>query len=183
MRKDLKINPCIYPQPVLMLSTYNEDGSVDVMNAAWGGAADYNMIMVSLTPTHQTVKNFERNKGVCISLPTSKYLKQADYFGIVSASKVKDKFARSGLTAHKAESVNAPVIEEFPLCLECEFDHVDEFGIYFFIIKKVTADENVLDINGNLDLAKCDGFLFDQASGRYFKIGEFLSKAFIYRDI
>ena len=178
MRKELKINPMVYPQPVLMLATYNEDGSVDVMNAAWGGAADMDMIMVSLTPTHATVKNFLRNKGVTISLPTSKFIAEADYFGIDSALKVKDKFARTGLHAHKADTVNAPVIEEFPLCLECEYHHVDEFGVYFFKIKKVTAEESVLDEKGNLDLAKCDGVLFDQASGRYFRIGEFLAKAF-----
>ena len=178
MRKELKINPVVYPQPVLMLATYNEDGSVDVMNAAWGGAADMNMIMVSLTPTHKTVENFKRNKGVTISLPTTKYVAEADYFGIASALNTKNKFEKTGLHAHKAESVNAPVIEEFPLCLECEFHSVDDFGIYFFEIKRVTADESILDEQGNFDLAKCDGFLFDQGSGRYFRIGEFLAKAF-----
>ena len=91
---------------------------------------------------------------------------------------MKDKFERTGLHTHKADTVNAPVIEEFPLCLECEFDSVDDFGIYFFKIKKITADESVLDEKGNLDVAKCDGVLFDQASGRYFRIGEFLAKAF-----
>ena len=178
MKKELKISPIVYPQPVLMLATYNEDGSVDVMNAAWGGAADMDMIMISLTPTHATVKNFLRNKGVTISLPTSKYVKEADYLGIDSSLRVKDKFERTGLHAHKSEVVNAPIIEEFPLCLECEFDSVDDFGVYFFKIKRASAEESVLDNQGNLDLAKCDGILFDQASGRYFKIGEFLAKAF-----
>lgn len=178
MRKELKISPMVYPQPVLMLATYNEDGSVDVMNAAWGGAADMDMIMVSLTPTHATCNNFKRTKGVTISLPTAKFIAEVDYFGIESSLRVKDKFERTGLHAHKADTVNAPVIEEFPLCLECEFDSVDDFGIYFFKIKKITADESVLDEKGNLDIAKCDGVLFDQATGRYFRIGEFLAKAF-----
>ncbi|MCR5505944.1 MAG: flavin oxidoreductase, partial [Bacilli bacterium] len=123
-------------------------------------------------------KNFKRNKGVTISLPTAQYIKEADYFGIASSLNTKDKFERTGLHAHKASVVNAPVIEEFPLCLECEFQYVDEQGIYFFEIKKVLAEESVLDEQGNLDLAKCDGVLFDQASGRYFRIGEFLAKAF-----
>lgn len=177
-RKELKINPMVYPQPVLMLATYNEDGSVDVMNAAWGGAADMDMIMVSLSPDHATCNNFRRNKGVTISLPTSKYIAEADYLGIDSSLRTKDKFARTGLHAHKAETVNAPVIEEFPICLECEFDSVDDFGIYFFKIKKITAEENVLDEKGNFDLSKADAVLFDQASGRYFKVGEYLAKAF-----
>ena len=114
MRKELKISPMIYPQPVLMLATYNEDGSVDVMNAAWGGAADMDMIMVSLTPTHATCANFKRNKGVTIALPTSQYIAEADYFGIDSSLRVKDKLAKTGLHAHKAETVNAPVREEKP---------------------------------------------------------------------
>ena len=178
MKKEIKISPLIYPQPVIMLATYNEDGSVDVMNAAWGGAADMDMIMVSLSNNHATVKNFLRNKGVTISLPTAQYIKEADYFGMVSSLNTKDKFERTGLHAHKADTVNAPVIEEFPLCLECEFDSVDDFGIYFFKIKKALANEEVLDEKGNLDIEKCDGVLFDVASGRYFKIGEFLAKAF-----
>lgn len=178
MRKELKISPMIYPQPVIMIATYNEDGSVDVMNAAWGGAADMDMIMVSLSPDHATCNNFRRNKGVTISLPTAKFIAEADYFGIESSLRVEDKFERTGLHAHKAETVNAPVIEEFPLCLECEFDSVDDYGIYFFRIKKITADESVLDEKGNLDLTKCDGVLFDQANGKYYRIGEYLAKAF-----
>ena len=178
MRKELKISPMVYPQPVLMIATYNEDGSVDVMNAAWGGAADMNMIMISLSPDNATCRNFKRNQAVTISLPTAKFIAEADYFGIESSLRAKDKFEKTGLHAHKADTVNAPVIEEFPLCLECEFDSVDDFGIYFFKIKKITADESVLDEKGNLDIAKCDGVLFDQASGRYFRIGEFLAKAF-----
>ena len=178
MRKELKINPMVYPQPVLMIATYNEDGSVDVMNAAWGGAADMNMLMVSLSPDHRTCENFRRNKSVTISLPTAQYVAEADYFGMESGARVKDKFERTGLHAHKADMVDAPVIEEFPLCFECEFDSVDDFGIYFFKILKVTADEKVLDEKGNLDLSKCDGILFDQANGKYYHIGEFLAKAF-----
>lgn len=178
MRKELKISPMVYPQPVLMLATYNEDGSVDVMNAAWGGAADTDMIMVSLSANHATVFNFKRTRGVTISLPTAQFIAEADYFGIDSALKVKDKFERTGLHSHLAESVTAPVIEEFPLCLECEFESEDEHGIYFFKIKKITADEKVLDENGNLDLSKCDGVIFDQANGKYYRIGEFLAKAF-----
>lgn len=178
MRKELKISPMVYPQPVLMLATYNEDGSVDVMNAAWGGAADMDLIMVSLSPDHATCRNFKRNKGVTISLPTAEYISEADYFGIESALRAKNKFAKTGLHAHKADTVNAPVIEEFPLCLECEFDSVDDYGIYFFKIKKITADEKVLDEKGNLDLSKCDAVLFDQANGKYYRVGEYLAKAF-----
>ena len=178
MKKEIKIAPLVYPQPVIMIATYNEDGSVDVMNAAWGGAADNDMIMISLSDNHATVKNLLRNKAVTISMPTAEYIKEADYFGMVSSLNTKDKFERTGLHAHKAETVNAPVIEEFPVCLECEFDSVDDYGIYFFKIKKAIAEEKVLDAQGNLNLSKCDGVLFDVATGKYFRIGEYLAKAF-----
>lgn len=178
MRKSLKINPIVYPQPVLMLATYNEDGSVDVMNAAWGGAVDYDLVGISLTPTHRTCENFNRTKGFTVSMATSKYIEEADYFGIESGANDKDKFAKTGLHAIKAETVDAPIIVEFPVALECEYAGVDEEGIVFGRIKKVSVDESVLDEKGNFDLAKADGVLFDQATGRYFKIGEFLAKAF-----
>jgi flavin reductase (DIM6/NTAB) family NADH-FMN oxidoreductase RutF len=178
MRKELSISPAIYPQPVLMLATYNEDGTVDVMNAAWGGAVDTDLVGISLTPTHRTCENFRRTKGFTVSLPTAKYIKEADYFGIESGAKAKDKFERTGLHTEKAKTVDAPVILEFPLCLECEYAGVDEYGVVFGKILRVTADESVLDEKGNIDIAKCDGVLFDNSTGRYFRIGEFLAKAF-----
>lgn len=177
MRKEIRINPIIYPQPVLMIATYNEDGSVNVMNAAWGSAVDMDLIGISLTPTHRTCKNFKRTGAFTVSMPTAKYIAEADYFGIETGDKVH-KFEKTGLHSHKAESVNAPVIEEFPVCLECEYDHVDDEGVVFGRIKKVTADESVLDEKGNIDLAKCDGVLFDLASNKYYRIGDYLANAY-----
>ena len=92
MKKEIKIEPIIYPQPVLMLATYNEDGSVDVMNAAWGCAVDYDLLGISLTPTHRTCINFNRTKAFTVSLPTSQYVAEADYFGIVSGNDEPHKF-------------------------------------------------------------------------------------------
>ena len=161
-----------------MIATYNDDGTIDVMNAAWGTPFDTNQIELNISDSHRTTENIRKRKAFSVSLANVENMVPADYVGMVSAKNVKDKFERTGLHAHNAETVNAPVIEEFPLCMECEFDSVDDFGIYFFKIKKITADESVLDEKGNLDLAKCDGVLFDVASGKYYRIGEYLAKAF-----
>ena len=179
MKKEIKIEPIIYPQPVLMLATYNEDGSVDVMNAAWGCAVDYDLLGISLTPTHRTCINFNRTKAFTVSLPTSQYVAEADYFGIVSGNDEPHKFEKTGLHASKAELVDAPVIEEFPLCLECKLDHIDEeTGVVYGKIVRVSADPSCLDEQGHFDLSKADGILYDQSKREYYKVGEKLGKAF-----
>lgn len=177
MKKQSSIKPIIYPMPVVMISTYNEDGSVDVMNAAWAATSDYDQLMVSMDESHMTADNLKRNPDCCISLATSKHIAAADYVGIVSAKKVKDKFEKSGLTASKAEKVNAPMINEFPVCFECKFDF-EKAGIWFFKIINLKAEEDVLDDKGNVDISRCDAVLFDQAKHRYFKVGEYVADAF-----
>ena len=178
MRKEVKVEPYIYPMPVILLATFNEDGSVDVMNAAWGTVVDDNELAICLS-SHKTTENFKRTGGVVIQLATNKNIAEADYFGIISANKEKNKFLKSGLHYHKAEKVNAPVIDEFPVAMECEYLRVDAAsGIHFFRIVKVTADESVLDERGHIDLKKCDAVLFSGLDGKYYKVGEESAKAF-----
>ena len=107
--------------PVLMIATYNEDGSVNVMNAAWGTMQERDTVALNLTESHKTVKNIKARGAFTVSIADAAHVVEADYFGVESGNKVLDKFARSGLTASKAETVDAPVINEFPLCLECKF--------------------------------------------------------------
>jgi flavin reductase (DIM6/NTAB) family NADH-FMN oxidoreductase RutF len=121
MRETIKITEGIFPMPVLMIATYNEDGSVNVMNAAWGTMQERDTVVLNLTESHKTVKNIKARKAFTVSIADVDHLKEADYFGVVSGNNKPDKFAGSGLTATKAECVDAPVINEFPLCLECEF--------------------------------------------------------------
>ena len=121
MREKLKITEGIFPMPVLMVATYNEDGSVNVMNAAWGTMQERDTVVLNLTETHKTVKNIKARGGFTVSIADAAHMTEADYFGIASGNNTPDKFARSGLTASKAETVDAPVINEFPLCLECKF--------------------------------------------------------------
>ena len=118
MRMKLKITEGIFPMPVLMVGTYNEDGSVNVMNAAWGTMQERDIVALNLTETHKTVQNIKTRGAFTVSIADAAHMAEADYFGVESGNKVADKFARSGLTSSKAETVDAPVINEFPICLE-----------------------------------------------------------------
>ena len=121
MRTKLKITEGIFPMPVLMVATYNDDGSVNVMTAAWGTMQERGTVALNLTETHKTVQNIKARGAFTVSIADAAHIVEADYFGVESGNKVSDKFARSGLTAGKAEAVDAPVINEFPICLECKF--------------------------------------------------------------
>ena len=106
MRTNLKITEGIFPMPVLMVATYNEDGSVNVMNAAWGTMQERDIVALNLTETHKTVQNIKTRGAFTVSIADAAHMAEADYFGVESGNKVTDKFARSGLTASKAETVD-----------------------------------------------------------------------------
>ena len=156
MRTKLKITEGIFPMPVLMVATYNEDGSVNVMNAAWGTMQERDTVALNLTETHKTVQNIKARGAFTVSIADAAHIVEADYFGVESGNKVFDKFARSGLTASKAEAVDAPVINEFPLCLECRFIEYQNNEYGCGVIGKVinvTAAENVM-VDGKIDMSK-----------------------------
>ena len=121
MRAKLNITEGIFPMPVLMIATYNEDGSVNVMNAAWGTMQARDVVALNLSEGHKTVKNIKARGAFTVSIADAAHVTEADYFGVESGNHVADKLAASGLTASKAETVDAPVINEFPICLECQF--------------------------------------------------------------
>ena len=154
MRTKLNITEGIFPMPVLMVATYNEDGSVNVMNAAWG--------------------------AFTVSIADAAHLVEADYFGVESGNRVPDKFARSGLTAAKAELVDAPVIQEFPICLECEFIEYQDGKYGCGVIGKVvnvTADEKVMT-DGRIDMSKVNAIAFDPYTHGYYRVVERVGEAF-----
>ena len=180
MRKKMNITEGIFPMPVLMVATYNEDGSVNVMNAAWGTMQERNMVALNLTETHKTVKNIKERGAFTVSIADAAHLVEADYFGVESGNKVSDKFARSGLTANKAETVDAPVINEFPLCLECEFVEYqsNEYGCGVIgKVVNVTADERVM-VNGKIDMSLVNAIAFDPYTHGYYKVTERVGEAF-----
>jgi len=180
MRKSIKTTEAIFPMPVLMIATYNEDGSIDVMNAAWGMMIDRNTVALNLTETHKTVKNIKNRKAFTVSIADSNHVIEADYFGIVSGNNTPNKFENSGLTATKSENVDAPIINEFPICLECEFIEYQDSQYGAGVIGKVvnvTADEKVM--NGeNIDINLVNAIAFDPYTHGYYKVNERVGEAF-----
>ncbi len=176
MRKTIKTTEAIFPMPVLMIATYNEDGSVDVMNAAWGTMFDRTHVVLNLTESHKTVKNIKKRKAFTVSIADAKHVTEADYFGVVSANTVKDKFEKSGLTATKSKNVDAPIINEFPICLECEFVEINDVGVVGTVVA-VTADESVMT-GDKIDIQKVDAIAFDPYTHGYYRVTERVGEAF-----
>ena len=178
MRKDFKIIPAIFPMPVLMIATYNEDGSVNVMNAAWGMAYDFKQIKLNISEGHKTTKNIRRTGCFTVSLATTETLTQSDYFGIVSGNNVKDKFERTRMTAIKSECVDAPIIAEYPVCMECKAVEIDgEYGVLGEIVN-LSIDEKYLDQNGNPDLSKMNTIAYDPFTHGYYEVNKKVGQAF-----
>lgn len=180
MRKKLNITEGIFPMPVLMVATYNEDGSVNVMNAAWGTMQERGNVALNLTETHKTVKNIKARKAFTVSIADAAHVVEADYFGVESGNRVCNKFENSGLTASKSELVDAPVINEFPLCLECEFIEYQDGEYGCGVIGKVvnvTADEKVI-VDGKVDINLVNAIAFDPYTHGYYKVSERVGEAF-----
>lgn len=180
MRKKLKITEGIFPMPVLMVATYNGDGTVNVMNAAWGTMQERNVVALNLSESHKTVENIKARGAFTVGIADAKHVVEADYFGIASGNSEPKKFEKSGLTASKAETVDAPVVNEFPLCLECEFIEYqqNEYGIGVIgRVVNVTADESVMP-NGKLDMSLVDAIAFDPYTHGYYLVAERVGEAF-----
>lgn len=180
MKKDLGIQPAIYPMPVLMIATYGEDGTVDVMNMAWGGVCARDMVALNIGAEHRTSKNIAARGAFTLSIADVAHLDESDYFGIASGNKVADKFARTGMTARKSERVDAPVIEEYPVTLECTVVEMQEqpYGLRVLgRIENVLAEESVLADDGKIDPAKLGAFAFDQFQSGYYAMGEKVGQA------
>lgn len=180
MRTKLNITEGIFPMPVLMIATYNDDGSVNVMNAAWGTMLDRDVVALNLTETHKTVKNIKARGAFTVSIADAAHVTEADYFGVESGNKDSDKFARSGLTADKSEIIDAPVINEFPICLECKFIEYqsDEYGCGVIgKVVNVTADECVME-NGKINISLVNAIAFDPYTQGYYKVTERVGEAF-----
>ena len=180
MRKNIKTTEAIFPMPVLMIATYNEDGSIDVMNAAWGTMLSRNQVILNLTETHKTVKNIKERKAFTVSIADSSHVVEADYFGIVSGNNTPNKFENTGLSVTKSENVDAPIINEFPICFECEFIEYqnDEYGAGVIgKVVNVTADESVMN-EGKIDIKKVNAIAFDPYTHGYYKVTERVGEAF-----
>lgn len=180
MRISIKTTEAIFPMPVLMIATYNDDGSVNVMNAAWGTLINSNIVALNLVETHRTVQNIKKRKAFTVSIADVTHVAQADYFGIVSGNDVPDKFKRSGLTASKSPKIDAPIILEFPLCFECEFIEYQSGPYGVGVIGKIintTADEKIIK-NGVVDMSLAEAIAFDPYTHGYYKVTTRIGNAF-----
>lgn len=179
MRKNFGAKPYTYPQPVLMIATYGEDNMPDVMNAAWGGISDNNEISMCISEGHKTTENILKRKAFTISMADEAHMAACDYVGIVSANKVPDKFAKAGFTAEHSDLVDAPIIKELAICVECKLKSYDPKTCRLVgEIVNVSVDESVLDDKGNVDVAKAAPITFDPFNNAYIKLGEKVGNAF-----
>lgn len=180
MKKDLGVIPAVYPMPVLMVAAYDADKKVNVMNVAWGQICDMDKIILFIGEGKKTWLNIKESKAFTIALADESHVDVADFFGIASGNKIKDKFERTGYHAVESDKVNAPIIEEFPLVMECELleflDTENVSGIVGKIVN-VKADESVLSENGKVNPQKLNALMFDQFQNGYYSTGEKIATA------
>ena len=180
MRINIKPSPAIFPMPVLMIASYDENKTVDVMNAAWGMMVDTKKIALNLTKSHKTVKNIMKTGYFTVSLATKEYIKEADYFGIVSGNTNPNKFEKSKLTYVSSEIVDAPIINEFPITMECKFieyqDNINGVGVIGEILG-LSVNEDVVE-NGNIVPEKIQALIYDPFNHGYYEVGKKVGQAF-----
>lgn len=180
MKKDMGVFPAVYPMPVLIVAAYDKGGKVNAMNAAWGMTCDTDKIALFIDAAHKTTKNIMASKAFTVSIADAEHMDVADYFGIATGNKTEDKFERTGYCAVKSKFVNAPVIEEFPVVMECELaDVIDNEHMYCIVgkIVNVAAEEKVLDEKNKIDPTLLNALIFDQFKSGYYVTGKQVGKA------
>lgn len=180
MRKNFGNETIVTPLPVLIIATYDANGVPNAMNAAWGGQSDYHEVTFYLG-SHKTTDNLQITKAFTLSFADKKNLVVADYFGIESGRKV-NKIEKAGVSVVKSQFVNAPIIEEFPLTLECKVTEISktasgEFRVTGEVVN-MSADETILDEQGKIDLGKLEPLSYDPANHSYRVLGNAVGQAF-----
>lgn len=178
MRKNFGTKSWFYPLPVLIVGTYGEDGQADAMNAAWGGLYDADKVVLCLSAGHKTTANIKKRGAFTVSFADKANLAASDYVGIVSANTEPKKMEKSGFHTTKSQFVDAPLIDELPVALECRLLKITEDGNIIGQIVNVSADESVLDAEGSLDFAKFRPISFEPAHNAYHVLGEKVGRAF-----
>lgn len=178
MRKNFGVKTWVFPMPVFIIGTYDENGTPNAMNAAWGGIYDTNQIMVCLADDHKTTENIKKTGAFTVSFATAETVVPCDYVGIVSANGVPDKFARAGFHAVKSEHINAPIIEELPMTAECRLIKFNEDGICIGEIVNISADDSIIGENGIIDAGKLDPIVYDSVTHAYWNLGRKVGQAF-----
>ena len=180
MKKNLGSFPGVYPMPVLMVAAYDENGKVNVMNAAWGMICAMDKIALFIDEEHKTTQNILKTKAFTVSIADKEHMDVADFFGIATGNKMNDKFEKTGYHAVKSEVVNAPIIDEFPYVMECELAEVIDTENMYAIIGKIVntqAEESILDVKDKVEVEKLNALIFDQFKHGYYVTGEKAGKA------
>ena len=179
MRKNFGAKAMCYPMPVFIIGTYNADGTPNAMNAAWGGISEETEISICVDDRHKTAENLMARKAFTVSMATAKYLTACGYVGIVSGNQEPNKFAKAGFHATKSEFVDAPLIDELPMALECELISYDKETCRLVgRIVNVCADESILGESGKVDVAKLQPITYDPMNHHYLVLGEKVGQAF-----
>ena len=179
MRKNFGAKAICYPMPVFILATYNSDGTPNAMNAAWGGISEEQEISICVDDRHRTAQNLRERKAFTVSMATADYLTACDYVGIVSGNQVPDKVARAGFHTTKSAFVDAPLIDELPLALECQVISYDpETCRLVGRIVNVCAEESILDENGKVEVSRLRPITYDPMNHHYLVLGETVGRAF-----
>ena len=178
MRKNLGAKAILYPMPVLIIGSYDENGIPDAMNAAWGGISEETQISICVSEDHKTTANILSRKAFTVSIADAENVIAADYVGVVSGNNEPDKIKKAGWTAVKSENVDAPLFNELPLALECKLISYDEEACRLVgEIVNVCADERILT-DGKVDLSKFSPITYDTVNHDYLTLGDKVGKAF-----
>ncbi len=179
MRKNFGAKPWTYPQPVFIIASYDEGGRADAMNVAWGGISDDTQISLCLSAEHKTVKNIQARGAFTVSMADAAHVIACDYVGIVSGNDVPDKLEKAGFHTTKSQFVDAPLIDELPMAVECRLISYDpETCRMVGEIVNVCADESILDERGKIDPDRLQPIVFDPVNNAYRKLGEKAGYAF-----
>lgn len=179
MRKNFGPKTMCYPMPVFIIGTYNADGTPNAMSAAWGGISEETEISICVDNAHKTAENLIARKAFTVSMATADQMTACDYVGLVSGNKEPDKFAKAGFHATRSEFVDAPLIDELPMALECEVISYDrETCRLVGRIVNVCADDSVLGENGKVDVSKLRPITYDSMNHHYLVLGEKVGQAF-----
>ncbi|MBQ8830975.1 MAG: flavin reductase family protein [Oscillospiraceae bacterium] len=177
MRTNFGAKPLLYPMPVFIIGTYDENGVPNAMNAAWGGMADTELISICLSD-HKTTRNIIKSGAFTVSMAVAEHVTACDYVGIVSGDKVPDKVEKAGFHVTKSELVDAPLFDELPMAIECKFISYDEeTGLLIGQIINVCADESIIT-DGVIDLTKFRPITYDPSGHGYYTLGEKVGNAF-----
>ena len=178
-RKNFGPNSFITPEPVLMIAAYDEEGTPDIMNAAWGGISESTEISICIDDAHKTAENILKRGAFTVSMADKENVIAADYVGVVSGNKEPDKFHKAGFSSVKSEFVNAPIIEQLPMCLECELVSYDSESCYMIgRIINISVDDCIINENGKIDVQKLQPITYDPCNHDYIALGEKVGNAF-----